>query len=203
VSRNKKTGKSKHFAFIEFAEESTVSRPEPHFLATVTDARQAHIAAKTMDKYLLFGHILTVKFVGKDQLNANVWKGANKRFKQIPWNKIAGNKLARPLTEEAWEERNAKETKRRADRAEKLKAIGYEFEAPALKAAPAPAPVEAVEEKKPEAVEEAPAVEAPAAEEAPVVEETVVETTVTEEVVEETPKSKKGKAGKKGKKAKA
>lgn len=154
----------------------------------------------------MFGHILTVKFVNSEQLNANVWKGANKRFKQIPWNKIAGMKLARPLTEAGWEEKNTKEAKRRANRAEKLKAIGYEFEAPELKQAPAPAVVEAVEaaeegEKKPEAVEETPA----ATEEAPAVEEAKEDTEIPDapEPEADTPKATKKAKGKKAKKAKA
>ncbi|KAK1596056.1 uncharacterized protein LY79DRAFT_482384, partial [Colletotrichum navitas] len=67
LARNKKTGASKHYAFIEFAEEST-----------------AEIVSKTMDSYLLFGHILKVKTVPRDQLHEDVWKGANKRFKKIP-----------------------------------------------------------------------------------------------------------------------
>jgi nucleolar protein 15 len=41
LSRNKKTGKSKHYAFVEFA-----------------DAEVAKIVAETMHNYLLFGHLL-------------------------------------------------------------------------------------------------------------------------------------------------
>ena len=149
-----------------------------------------------MDKYLLFGHILTVKFVEKDQLHADVWKGANRRFKQTPWAKIAGNKLARPVSESAWEERIEKEKQRRASRAEKLKELGYEYEAPALKAAPAPLPIE--EAEKPEAIEAV-----PEEKETNGVSEVAAE--VEAEVADETPepvKAKKVKA-KKAKKAKA
>lgn len=64
VSRNKHTGKAKHFGFIEFEELST-----------------AEIVAKTMDNYLLFGHILKCSVIPKAQVNAQLFKGANKRFK--------------------------------------------------------------------------------------------------------------------------
>lgn len=64
VSRNKHTGKAKHFGFIEFEELST-----------------AEIAAKTMDNYLLFGHILKCSVIPKAQVNSELFKGANKRFK--------------------------------------------------------------------------------------------------------------------------
>lgn len=118
LSRNPKTGKSKHYAFIQF-ENSGV----------------AEIVAKTMDNYLMFGHILKVKFIPEEQVPANVWKGANKRFKKVPWNKIEGRKLEQGASEEAWEKRIEREQKRREKKAEKMKAIGYELEAPAIKSA--------------------------------------------------------------------
>lgn len=64
VARNKQTGKAKHFAFVEFEEAST-----------------AEIVAKTMDNYLLFGHILKCSVIPKDQVHGELFKGANKRFK--------------------------------------------------------------------------------------------------------------------------
>lgn len=64
VARNKQTGRAKHFAFVEFQEAST-----------------AEIVAKTMDNYLLFGHILKCSVIPKDQLHDELFKGANKRFK--------------------------------------------------------------------------------------------------------------------------
>ncbi|KAK2021550.1 hypothetical protein LX32DRAFT_604560 [Colletotrichum zoysiae] len=166
LARNKKTGASKHYAFIEFAEEST-----------------AGIVSKTMDSYLLFGHILKVKTVPRDQLHEDVWKGANRRFKKIPWSKVAAGEVAKPRTESGWTHKVSKEEKKRLERAQKLKEMGYEFEAPKLKEAVAPAPepmaVDAPEESK--AIEEAAAVE----EEKPAAEV-------------ETPKSAKGKAKKGG-----
>lgn len=127
LSRNKKTGASKHFAFVEFRDTST-----------------AEIVAKTMDGYLLFGHILKVKQVPSDQAHDELFKGANRRFKKVPWNKMAGQKLAKPQTESAWEAKVEKERDNRAKQAAKLKAIGYEFDAPELKEVPAPAPIEEV-----------------------------------------------------------
>ncbi|OBT73685.1 hypothetical protein VF21_06203 [Pseudogymnoascus sp. 05NY08] len=118
LSRNRKTGNSKHYAFIQFA-----------------SADVAEIVSKTMDSYLLFKHILKCKVVPEEQVHAAMWEGANKRFKKVPWNKMEGRKLNAGLDEAGWEKRNATETKRREEKKEKLKAIGYEFEAPALKSA--------------------------------------------------------------------
>ncbi|KAM7206312.1 hypothetical protein V8F33_000598 [Rhypophila sp. PSN 637] len=148
VARNKKTGASRHFAFIEFEEHET-----------------ADIAARTMDKYLLFGHLLICKLVKPENVHPDLFKGANRRFKVVPWNKMQGKQLERPKSESQWNVRISKEEQRRAKRAEKLQAMGYEFEAPALKApeakeviepAPAPAAIEAAatEENGVAAVEE-------------------------------------------------
>jgi nucleolar protein 15 len=138
LSRNKKTGASKHFAFVEFEEQST-----------------AEIVCKTMDNYLLFGHILKCQFVPKGKVHEDLFKGANRRFKKVPWNKMAGKKLEKPLTESAWKTKVDREKSKREKQAEKLKAMGYDFEAPELKSVPAPPPAEAEEETK--------AIEAPAA----------------------------------------
>jgi len=117
VVRNKKTGASRHRAFVEFA-----------------DAEVADIAARTMDKYLLFGHLLTAKVVPPEQVHPDLFKGANRRFKAVPWNKMAGKQLEKPRSESQWTEKISKEEKKRVAQAEKLKALGYEFEAPKLKA---------------------------------------------------------------------
>lgn len=189
LSRNKKTGASKHFAFIEFADAST-----------------AEVVSKTMDGYLLFGHILRCKLVPDSQIHEELWKGANRRFKRVPWNKMAAKQLERPLSESKWEAKIGKEEKRRSARAEKLKEFGYEFEAPALKAAEAkPKALEAAEETK--------AIEAPAAESEDKEAEKAVEpvsegqpqeaVAAEEEVPSKETKKAKGASKKKGKKAKA
>jgi len=176
VVRSKKTGASRHRAFVEFA-----------------DAEVADIATRTMDSYLLFGHILRARVVDPSQVHPNLFKGANRRFKPVPWNKMAGRHLERPLGETKWAGRISKEEKRRAERAEKLKALGYEWEAPQLKAAEAKEQIEAPVE------EEANVVQAP---EPMQVEEAVAEA-VVEEVVEEVVEAPKTISAGKGKKAKA
>ena len=118
LSRNRKTGQSKHYAWIQF-ESATV----------------AEIVAKTMDNYLLFNHILKVKIVPDEQVPENLFKGANKRFKKVPWNKMEGRKLEQGASEETWEKRIEKEVKQRGEKAKKLKDFGYEFESPKIKSA--------------------------------------------------------------------
>ncbi|RSM09708.1 hypothetical protein CEP52_004012 [Fusarium oligoseptatum] len=178
LSRNKKTGASKHYAFVKFAEATT-----------------AEIVAKTMDNYLLFGHILKCRVIPKEQVHDDLFKGANRRFKAVPWNKMAGYQLQKPLTEAGWTKKVSKEQSRRAKKAAKLKEIGYEFEAPAIKDVPPPAPkaIENGEEVK--AIEAAPAEkeEEPKVEEPKVEEPAEVAEPEPEPVVEE-PEVKKTKA---------
>jgi nucleolar protein 15 len=183
VVRNKKTGASRHRAFIEFA-----------------DAEVADIAARTMDKYLLFGHILSAKTVPPAQVHPDLFKGANRRFKVVPWNQMAGKQLERPLSESQWQVKISKEEQRRAARSEKLKEMGYEFEAPALKAAEAKPLLENGTEEEPQTIEAAPAAEtAEPKEEEEVAEAEVVQAKATKSSEEATPQKKKGKKGKKTK----
>lgn len=123
LSRNRRTGQSKHIAWIQFESASV-----------------ADIVARTMDNYLLFNHILKVKLIPDEQVPADLFKGANRRFKKIPWNRIEGRKLALGTTEEVWGKRIEKEQKRREEKAKKLKEIGYEFDAPQIKSAKGLAP---------------------------------------------------------------
>jgi len=126
LSRNRRTGASKHYAFIEFE-----------------SAEVADIVARAMDKYLLFGHILQVRVIPQDQLHPDIWKGAGRRFKKIPWTKLQGKRLRDPQTRELWRRRITREEERRKAKADKLKDLGYEFEMPDLKQVsdvPAPEP---------------------------------------------------------------
>ncbi|OOQ83107.1 rRNA processing protein gar2 [Penicillium brasilianum] len=168
LSRNRLTGRSKHYAFIEFA-STTVAK----------------IVAETMDNYLMYSHILKCKFVPAEQLHPEVWKGANRRFKRTPWNQIERKRLLKGKTREEWSKRIEQEQRKRLAKADKLKALGYQIDLPQLKA------VEDVPIQVPE-VEEPKAVEAAATEEAVEEPVKVIEAAAT---TDDTPKktTKKGK----------
>jgi len=116
LARNKLSGASRHFGFMEFA-----------------SLEVAKIVAATMDKYLMFGHILQVRLIPREQVHPQLFKGAGKRFKPVPRNKMLGRKLRLGMDRKGWDIRSSKEKKRREERAEKLKEMGYEFENPELK----------------------------------------------------------------------
>lgn len=116
LSRNRLTGRSKHYAFVEFS-STTVAK----------------IVAETMDNYLMYGHILKCKFVPAEQLHPEVWKGANRRFKRTPWNRIEKKRLEKGKTRDQWSKRIEQEQQKRLAKADKLKALGYEIDLPQLK----------------------------------------------------------------------
>lgn len=117
LSRNKKTGASKHYAFVEFASSEV-----------------ADIVARTMNNYLLFGHILKCSLIPADQVHEDLFKGAGERFKVDPRNKKAGLQMERGVERAQWEKRVEKENKRRVDKNKALKEdFGYEYAAPAVK----------------------------------------------------------------------
>lgn len=192
LSRNRHTGRSKHYAFIEFS-STTVAK----------------IVAETMDNYLMYGHIVKCKFVPKEQLHPEIWKGANRRFKVTPWNRIEKKRLEKGKTREQWSKRIEAEQKKRLSKAKKLKALGYELDLPQLKSVD-DVPVQ----QAPKTIEEAEAVQAiePAAEEPKAVEaaptddtpkkskkgkKTEESTTVAESPAVKSPAAKKAKSTKK------
>ena len=79
-----KTGKSKHYGFIEFL-----------------SAPVAQIVAETMDNYLLMGHILTCKVIPKDDVHPELWVGANRKWRVVPTYRLAQaqhNKVRSPTS---------------------------------------------------------------------------------------------------------
>src|SRR5436305_10642309 len=83
LSRNRKTGRSKHFGWVEFASLDV-----------------AEIVAETMDGYLIHPHKIVCKVVEVDE---NIWKGSNKIFKKIPWKRINMERYERKKPIEKWE----------------------------------------------------------------------------------------------------
>ena len=117
LARNKKTGHSKHYAFVEFAEPAV-----------------ARIVAQTMDHYLMFGHILRCKLVPPAQVHQDLWRGAGRRYKVMPRNRMEGSALKKGRGREDWEKKVKQERVRRLKKGERLKELGieYEFEGPKL-----------------------------------------------------------------------
>ncbi|GJE99922.1 RNA-binding domain-containing protein [Phanerochaete sordida] len=118
LSRNKRTGQSKHYGFIEF-ESSSV----------------AQIVAETMDNYLLMGHILTCKVIPKDEVHPELWLGANRKWRAVPRGRVSRVLHNRPRTEDEQQKAEKRLLKRQAQKKRKLEEAGikYDFDAVAYK----------------------------------------------------------------------
>lgn len=66
LSRNKKSGNSRGYAFLEFY-----------------SAEVAQIAAEAMDGYIFFGQKLKSRLLKESEVHDELFKGANRVFKQV------------------------------------------------------------------------------------------------------------------------
>ncbi|KAF9223534.1 RNA-binding domain-containing protein [Gyrodon lividus] len=118
VSRNKKTGKSKHYAFLEFDSLSV-----------------AQIVAETMNNYLLMGHILRCRVIPKEEVHPDLWVGANRKWRPVPRDRMARVQHNKVRTEESIHKVEKRLMKRQKERKRKLEEAGikYDFDAVAYK----------------------------------------------------------------------
>ncbi|KAH8117998.1 hypothetical protein DFH11DRAFT_1503668 [Phellopilus nigrolimitatus] len=111
LSRNKKTGRSKHYAFIEF-----------------TSSAVAEIVAETMDNYLLMGHILRCKIIPKEEVHPELWVGANRKFRRVPVDRIARQQQNKARTDEEKEKVEKRLLKRQEQKKRKLQSAGIDYD---------------------------------------------------------------------------
>lgn len=121
LSRSKKTGKAKHYAYLEFAH-----------------AEVAQIAATAMDGYFMFVQKIVCRVLKRSEVHPLLFKGANRKFKAIPWTKIAAERHNRPRTPAEHAARVAKLLRKDAARAKRIADAGIDYQYEPLTAAVAP-----------------------------------------------------------------
>jgi nucleolar protein 15 len=111
LSRNKKTGKSKHFAFLEFEH-----------------AEVAAIVAQTHNNMLMCDRAIKCAVVPKSQHHEKMWRGADEKF--VPHNfKFAAKEAAngkRTAAQEAARIKNL--VKKEKGKRKKLESLGIELD---------------------------------------------------------------------------
>ncbi|KDN42492.1 RNA-binding domain-containing protein [Tilletiaria anomala UBC 951] len=110
LSRNKKTGAPKHYGFIEF-----------------DDVEVAQIVQETMDNYLLMGHLLQVKMIPQDKVHADLFKGANRKWRGSTGTRRERTLHDQPRTKEEQEVVEKKLLQRQTQRKAALKKKGIEY----------------------------------------------------------------------------
>lgn len=111
LSRNKKTGKSKHYAFVEFG-----------------NAEVAEIAAQTMNGYMMFTQRLDTHIMKEEDLHPELFKGANQKFKALPRQRLERERLALPKSAEQAKKNLDRLQGRDEKRRRKLEEAGIEYE---------------------------------------------------------------------------
>ena len=111
VSRSKKSGRSRGYAFVKFDSETVAQ--------TVSDV---------MNGYHLFDKILVSHVVPKSKVHPQMFKGAQKKFKPVPWNFIAKKQHNRQRTDEERSKAVTRLGRKQAKLKEKLKRLGIEYD---------------------------------------------------------------------------
>ncbi|KQJ98239.1 MKI67 FHA domain-interacting nucleolar phosphoprotein [Brachypodium distachyon] len=115
IARNRKTGKSKHYGFIEFENPDV-----------------AKIVADEMNNYLLFEHTLQIALVPPEKVHAKLWKGVRKGFVPVDRVGIERRRLNKDKTVGEHKKMLEGIVKRDEKRRKRIKAAGIDYECPAL-----------------------------------------------------------------------
>ncbi|KAM3733038.1 hypothetical protein ACB098_11G104800 [Castanea mollissima] len=113
IARNKKTGKSKHFGFIEF------ESPEV-----------AKIVADCMHNQLLFEHLLQVHLIPTEHVHPKLWRGFNYRYKPVNWVQLERDRQDKEKSLKEHKKFLEKIRMRDLKRQKKIAAAGIDYECP-------------------------------------------------------------------------
>ncbi|KAL3649951.1 hypothetical protein CASFOL_006354 [Castilleja foliolosa] len=115
IAKNRKTGKSKHFGFLEF------ESPEV-----------AKVVEECMHNYLMYEHLLQVQIVPPERVHPKIWKGVNRGYKPIDWVQIERKRQDKERTLEQQNKLVAGIQKRDQKRRKRIEAAGIDYECPEI-----------------------------------------------------------------------
>jgi len=116
LSRNKKTGNSRHYAFIEFLDQIV-----------------AKIVADTMNGYVMFPRVLVCEVVPPEKVHPNMFMGHNKTITPYRTTKINMEKVNKERTKEELEKRETKLLNREENKRKKLQNLGIDYDFPGFR----------------------------------------------------------------------
>ncbi|KAK1372976.1 RNA-binding (RRM/RBD/RNP motifs) family protein [Heracleum sosnowskyi] len=123
IARSKKTGKSKHFGFIQF------ESPEV-----------AKIVSETMHNYLLFEHLLQVQLIPPERVHPKVWKGVGRWYTPPDFVQIERKRHDKERTLEEQRKLVERIMKRDEKRRKRIEDAGIDYKCPEIVGSNQPLP---------------------------------------------------------------
>lgn len=123
IARNRKTGKSRHFGYVEF------ESPEV-----------AKIVADSMHNYLLYEHILKVHLIAPEHVHPKLWKGFNYRHTPLNWSELERKQHNKERTLDEHKKLVERILKRDQARQKRIRAAGIDYECPEIVGSVQPTP---------------------------------------------------------------
>ncbi|KAL8533257.1 hypothetical protein ACS0TY_009580 [Phlomoides rotata] len=123
IARNRKTGKPKHFGFIEF------ESPEV-----------AKVVEECMHNYLMYEHLLQVRLLPAERVHPKLWKGVSRSYKPLDWVRIERKRHDKERTFEEQQKLFNGILKRDRKRRKRIEAAGIDYECPEIVGAVQAAP---------------------------------------------------------------
>ncbi|KAG8390525.1 hypothetical protein BUALT_Bualt01G0092600 [Buddleja alternifolia] len=115
IARSRKTGKSKHFGFIEF------ESPEV-----------ARVVEECMHNYLMYEHLLQVRLVPPERVHPKLWKGVSRGYQPLDWVYIERKRQDKERTLEQQNKLVEGVMKRDKKRRKRIEAAGIDYECPEI-----------------------------------------------------------------------
>ena len=116
MSRSKRTGASKGYAFLQF------QHPEV-----------ATIAAEAMNGYMMLSHTLRCHTIAPEDVHAEMFKHANRKMRKKPWLKMAAERHNRERSVLEERRREASLLRKDKQRHERIQKAGIEYDYERLK----------------------------------------------------------------------
>ncbi|GER27019.1 RNA binding protein-like protein [Striga asiatica] len=113
IARNRKTGKSKHFGFIQF------ESPEV-----------ARVVEECMHNYLMYEHLLQVQLVPPERVHPKLWKGVSRWYKPLDSVQIERKRHDKERTLEQQQKLVAGIIQRDKKRRKRIEAAGIDYDCP-------------------------------------------------------------------------
>ncbi|KAJ6802388.1 MKI67 FHA domain-interacting nucleolar phosphoprotein-like [Iris pallida] len=115
IARNRKTGKSKHYGFIEF------ENPEV-----------AKVVADEINGYLLFEHNLQLQLVPPERVHPKLWRGVTRKNAPLNWREIQRKRHNKEKTVAEHQKMVQGIIKRVEKRCKRIRDAGIDYECPEL-----------------------------------------------------------------------